>query len=67
MVILHHMNNTIEINKKYVVSGRYVKVVKITPKYVEVRWGHNGSTPVRHCDRFYSHSMTKYFVEVVPV
>ena len=60
------MNNTIEIGKKYVVAGRYVKVVKVTPKYVEVRWGHNGSAPSRQCDRFYSHSQTKHFVEVVP-
>lgn len=58
------MKNTVEVGKTYAVSGRYVKVVKVTDKYVEVRWGYNGAVPSRHCDRFYSHSMTKHFVEI---
>lgn len=60
------MNNTIQINKQYLVSGRYVKVTAITPTHIEVVWAHNGHRPVRQCDRFYSHRLTKHFVEVVP-
>lgn len=55
------MKNEIQINRKYLVSGRYVKVTAITPTHIQVVWGHNGSTPVRQCDRMFPIRMARYF------
>jgi hypothetical protein len=53
----------VTIGGKYLVSGRFVKVVKVTDEHIEVVWGHNGVTPKRQCDRFISRSLIPYFKE----
>jgi len=56
--------NTVQVNGKYLVSGRYVKVVGITADRVEVVWGYNGQRPVRQCDRFISTKLISHFKPV---
>lgn len=58
------MMKNITIGSKYYVSGRYVKVVKISDQYIQVVWGYNGQSPKRIADRFLSVGLLPYFVEV---
>jgi hypothetical protein len=54
----------VKVGGKYLVCGHYVKVVKVTDRYVEVKWGHNGMTPKRVCDRFLSLKLVPHFKEI---
>lgn len=55
----------VEVGKKYIFSGSFVKVAKITDTHIEVKWGHNGQTPRRQCDRFIPVKRLPMFKEVV--
>ncbi|NBS69619.1 hypothetical protein EBT31_12005 [bacterium] len=62
------MNNTpenIQVGKRYTVFGtRYVKVVKISDRHIEVVHGMNGQTPRRYGDRFFPVRWSKHFQEI---
>ena len=52
----------VEVGKKYqVFKSRYVKVVKVTDRHIEVVHAVNGQTPVRQADRFFPLSWEKHF------
>jgi hypothetical protein len=54
----------VKINGKYLISGRYVKVVGVTDTHIQVVWGYNGQSPIRQCDRYIPISSGNRFVEV---
>jgi hypothetical protein len=54
----------VNVNGKYLVSGRYVKVVNVTDDHIEVVWGYNGQKPVRKCDRYLSVKLIPHFKPV---
>lgn len=51
------------VGRKYLVCGKYVKVVEIGDR-IEVVWGHNGQTPKRDGDRFISRNLVPHFKEI---
>jgi len=47
-----------------VFGTRYVKVVKISDRQIEVVHGMNGQTPRRYSDRFFPVRWSKHFQEI---